>query len=496
MIYRGQQTQLLKVVTITFHLLMYIVCIPGCICSKTRKALRCFLQFQKYVEVQFEGRIKAFQSDWGGEFRSFTKVLSQGGIQHRVTCPHTSEQNGVADRKHRHIVESCLSLLAQASLPLKLWSHAFVHAVHLINRLPTEILQGQSPYERLFKTKPDYSQLRVFGYSCFPYLRPFNSHKLEFRSKQCTFLGYNSHQKGFKCLDSSGRLFLSRHVVFDEKSFPFVTFTQSGPAVASEAVQHHVQSCVPLVVSSKSSHYPQVIGSRGEVPRSGDSSPVVSTGRCSSPIEDGSTVSRSAVENVAEDVGVVSGSDQSSQGLTRDSQELPRSQGQNETQMEVSSYLQKMSNCHPMQTRSKSEIFKPKIFATELSDKEPTTIEEAFQIEAWTAAAQQEFDALLKNQTWELVPLPADRKAIGCKWVFKVKRHADGSVERYKGRLVVKGYLQEAGIDFQETFNPVVKPTTIRVVLTLAVSFGWQLRQVDINNAFLNGDLTEEIYML
>ncbi|KAA3465088.1 Retrovirus-related Pol polyprotein from transposon TNT 1-94 [Gossypium australe] len=114
----------------------------------------------------------------------------------------------------------------------------------------------------------------------------------------------------------------------------------------------------------------------------------------------------------------------------------------------------------------------------------------------WTKAAQQEYDALKHNQTWELVSLPPNRRAVGCKWVFRIKKHADGSVARYKGRLVVKGYLQEARIDFYETFSPVVKPTTIRVVLSLAVQFGWSLRQVDINNAFLNGDLNEEIYML
>ncbi|XP_040956008.1 uncharacterized protein [Gossypium hirsutum] len=127
---------------------------------------------------------------------------------------------------------------------------------------------------------------------------------------------------------------------------------------------------------------------------------------------------------------------------------------------------------------------------------EPVTIEEAFASKEWTLAAQQECDALLKNNTWNLVLLPANRRAVGCKWVLKLKRHSDGTIARYKGRLVVKGYLQETCIDFQETFSLVVKRTTIRVVLTLAVKFGWQLRQVDINNAFLNDDLSKEIYMV
>lgn len=94
------------------------------------------------------------------------------------------------------------------------------------------------------------------------------------------------------------------------------------------------------------------------------------------------------------------------------------------------------------------------------------------------------------------MPLPEGRRAVGCKWIFKLKQNAEGSVARYKGRLVVKGCFQEADIDFQETFSPVVKPTTVRVVLALVVSMGWSLRQADINNAFLNGDLHEEIYMV
>lgn len=152
------------------------------------EALRCFVQFQKYVEVQFGCHIMMFQSDWGGEFRSFTKVLSQSVIQHRITFPHTSKQNGVVEGKHRHIVEIGLTLLAQASLPMGLWSHAFVHVVHLINRLPTVVLQGHSPYEKLFKVRLDYSRLKVFGCFCFPYLGLYNQHKLQLSQNNALFL--------------------------------------------------------------------------------------------------------------------------------------------------------------------------------------------------------------------------------------------------------------------------------------------------------------------
>lgn len=101
----------------------------------------------------------------------------------------------------------------------------------------------------------------------------------------------------------------------------------------------------------------------------------------------------------------------------------------------------------------------------------------------------------MNTNTWSLVPLPKDIEPIGCKWVFRVKYNPDGSVSKHKARLVAKGFHQQEGFDFFETFGPVVKPTTVRVVLSLALSNNWSLRQIDVNNAFLNSDLSEEVYM-
>ena len=100
----------------------------------------------------------------------------------------------------------------------------------------------------------------------------------------------------------------------------------------------------------------------------------------------------------------------------------------------------------------------------------------AVQIPEWRNAMQTEFNALLSNQTWTLVPSNTANNVVGCKWVFKVKRKADGSLERYKARLVAKGFHQQVGVDFGETFNPVVKPTTIRTVLSIAYSAGWKMQ--------------------
>ena len=127
--------------------------------------------------------------------------------------------------------------------------------------------------------------------------------------------------------------------------------------------------------------------------------------------------------------------------------------------------------------------------------REPTTVKQALQDPNWTAAMHTELEALRRNFTWELIDLPAGANVVGCKWVFKLKYKSDGSIERYKARLVAKGYNQTQGLDYFDTFSPVVKPATIRIVLTIALSFGWKVRQLDVQNAFLNGELEELVYM-
>jgi hypothetical protein len=126
-----------------------------------------------------------------------------------VPCPHTYQQNGSAERKHRHNVEVSLSLLSHASMPLKYWDEAFITATYLINRMPSHVIYGDTPFYRVFKEPPNYEFLRSFCCACRPNLRPYNSHKLQFHSNQCTFLGYSSLHNGYRCLDlSTSRIYI------------------------------------------------------------------------------------------------------------------------------------------------------------------------------------------------------------------------------------------------------------------------------------------------
>jgi hypothetical protein len=184
-------------------------------------AYEIFVKFKTLVETQFCHKIQSLQSDGGGEFTSiqFQVFLSQNGITHRKSCPHTSQQNGLAERKLRHILETGLTLLAHSGLSNKYWVDAFLTFVYIINCLPTRTLNHISPYAKLYGKDPNYSILRVFGCKCFPLLRPYTANKLEYRSKACIFLGYS--YGGYRCLDPfTDRVYLSRHVIFDEQSFP------------------------------------------------------------------------------------------------------------------------------------------------------------------------------------------------------------------------------------------------------------------------------------
>ena len=152
-----------------------------------------------------------------------------------------------------------------------------------------------------------------------------------------------------------------------------------------------------------------------------------------------------------------------------------------------------------MQTRLKSGISKPKGAYTSTSpnylDVEPLSFSIASALTHWVAGMEDEYSALYRQGTWTLVPPAPSLNIVGCKWVYKIKRNADGSISRYKARLVAKGFHQQAGLDYDETFSPIIKPTTVRIILTLTAQFSWPFRQLDISNAFLHGFLKEDVYM-
>uniref|UniRef100_A0ACD5TNX4 Uncharacterized protein n=1 Tax=Avena sativa TaxID=4498 RepID=A0ACD5TNX4_AVESA len=473
-----------------------------------------FYTFQKHVERMLNTKIRAVQSDWGGEYHRLSRYFQREGILHRVSCPHTSQQNGIAERKHRHLVETDIALLAHSSLPVRFWDEAFITACYLINRMPTRVLGNSSPISRLFHEEPDYSFLKAFGCACWPNLRPYNNRKLEFRSRQCVFLGYSSMHKGYKCLDrSSGRIYIS-DVVFDEHVFPFESTTSRMPTTSNPPQPSLFPITEPTIVDDRMRRYDTSLLTN---PASSNSIPSTGTSDSASPSDssdsdspntplrtgghhpDGSpspSMSRSGF--VPDDASPVMGS--TSPPARTTSVSTPSS---GPTTGPVSA-PPSAPVAHPMATRLRHNIIK-KLEPTDGTVRydprrrafhaAPRTYREALSDASWRPAMESEFVALQENKTWSLVPRPPGCNIIGCKWVFKVKHKADGSLDKFKARLVAKGFTQKQGIDYSETFSPVVKPATVRLVLSLAVSRGWHLRQVDISNAFLHGFLTESAYM-
>lgn len=173
----------------------------------------------------------------GGEYVNHTLItlFDTRGISHQKFFPHTPEQNGVAERKHRHIVEMAISLISKSFIPLRYWYHAFACAVFLINRLPSRSLGNRSPFEVLIHKPPDYTHLRVFGCACYPLLHPYVSHKLQPRTTQCVFIGYSLGYKCYLCVDPlTERIYISWHVVFDEHVFPFaLSLSNPQPPISS-----------------------------------------------------------------------------------------------------------------------------------------------------------------------------------------------------------------------------------------------------------------------
>ncbi|GKB50910.1 retrovirus-related pol polyprotein from transposon TNT 1-94 [Tanacetum coccineum] len=234
------------------------------------------------VERQFTTKLKNLQTDWGGEFRNLASFFSSLGIIHRRSCPHTSEQNGFVERRNRHVVETGLTLFAQACVPQRFWHYAFDTVVYLINRMPSRKSTNKSPFEHIFKRSPDYSFLRVFGCLCFPYLRPYNRHKMDFRSTLCVFLGYSPSHHGYRCLDiSTERLYIARHVRFHEAQFPFDIPKTTSPPTSKTSPYYSSKSpyVIPLTDHPSPSSPRSPISSPSSVSHLSPTSPESSNGQ-------------------------------------------------------------------------------------------------------------------------------------------------------------------------------------------------------------------------
>jgi hypothetical protein len=132
---------------------------------------------------------------------------------------------------------------------------------------------------------------------------------------------------------------------------------------------------------------------------------------------------------------------------------------------------------------------------TNILDEEPTTFEEAVKKEQWKETMVEEHQSIMRNEVWEIVPRPKEKSVVTSKWVYKIKHAVDRSVDKYKARFVARGFSQKEGEDYDETFAPVARYTSIRTIISVVVSMGWNLHQMDVKTTFLNGAIEEEVYI-
>ena len=406
------------------------------------------------LELQCGKSLKAVRTDRGGEYMSkeLDIYFKDKGVEHQTTAPYTPEQNGVAERLNRTLMERVRAMLSDNNLDQELWAEAAQTANYVRNRSPSSH-SNKTPWELFYGKKPDVSHMRVFGAKAYVHVPKQLRHKLESHSKAGIFVGYEEHSKAYRVL-MDGKMEVCRDVIFEEK-----------PAVKAEAEETRPEVTIQLPLGPSN----DPVNTEKEDELGTDSQPSYSS---SSEEEQGATaITEEAVE-------IADSSNQSLAAATSAQQsEQPR---------------------YPQRDRKQPKEIYRAMAASAIDTEEPSSHEEAISAPdaaQWKLAMDEEIAALAENSTWTLQEKPAGVKPIPVKWVFKIKKGALGNIERYKARLVAKGFMQREGIDFNEVFAPVSKHTTIRALLALAAAEDMEVHQLDIKTAFLNGELEETIYM-
>lgn len=406
--------------------------------------LRIYL---KEVENQFGRNVKVLRSDHGKEIDNSTtrKILEELGVRHTFSNVHTPEQNGRIEREMRTIVESARSAMHARNLKDILWAEAVNYAVFTINQTGTSTVAGKSPADLWYGRRIDINKLRIFGCDCWVLNTSQTRKKLDRKSRKGIFVGYDLQS-------SSYRVYIpgEREVICSEN----VTFSEGGYQSGGKPVKS---------ANTQSSEADQ---NSGQV-----------TEQVNEETDETETTQEPAEMNF--------------EGEITEDEETPREEDENAQDQRRAGL------------RDRSKILKPgrlKDFVLDfynrnanvamIGEVEDIPVSEALKDEGWKRAMQEEFDSLMQMKTWRLVKCPEGVKPLTCRWVLRER--ADG---RLKARLVARGFEQEEGINYTETFSPVARHASIRLMLSYAATEKMKLVAFDVKTAFLHGKLEEVIYM-
>lgn len=425
-----------------------------------------FRKFENVITRQTGNKIKVLRSDNGTEYLStqFKNFLSEKGIIHELSSPYIHEQNGSAEREIRTLVDNARSMMIAKNVPKQLWTEAVNTAAYILNRAVTKKSHDKTPYECWFGCKPEVHHLRTFGSNAYLSIPKEKRKKFDPKSRKMIFVGYDKESKNYRLWDKeSQKIYVSSDVIVYEKDV-----LENG----SDKIENN----------DKIFSFDLSFGDSGEghYDVEGDGEPAV-------------------IEQVEERRGLGP-----QRELDEENQpgEIEEEDGRQIPQHEIEEENREQPNQeYRERLRNRLMLNQPDLYGNPVAytaDIVPNNYKEvllSLECEKWKQAMEEEMSALRENRTWELQKLPPGHRAIGCRWVFALKTGSDGQVIRYKARLVAKGFSQQEGIDYFETFAPVVRYESIRVILALCAREDLEIMQFDVKTAFLNGELEETIFM-
>src|SRR5262245_7803220 len=427
---------------------------------------------------------KAIQIDRGKEFvnEKLDKWCKNKGIDIRLTAPYSPSQNGVAERMNRTLVELGRAMLTAQDLPEFLWEYAILHAAYLRNLSYTKRLETLTPYQGWHKRKPNVSHLREFGAPVWILLQgQKEDRKMLPKSKRRSYMGYDEGSKAVKYYNAeTGKVLTSRN--YRHLNLPQ---EQEEPEITT-LPPHDDQ------LKGEQSSGRKEMGVTGSDDLTRDLEPIITdsdditrhpdiSGETDKPPERARRKRKRTDDFLTEDVDV--NAPRKTRGIRTDYKLLTKS--------------------FPVEMDDTDDDEEDIFIATDeafaiIAGDELTTLREAkasTDWPEWTVAMNEELAMLQEKGTWKLVQKPPGVTPLNNKWTFVKKRNKEGSVIRFKARLVVKGCGQRYGHDYVETFSPVVRMETLRAILALVPILDLQVQQMDVKGAYLNGILQEKVYM-